>query len=114
MEVLLIVKQQAEVYNFTKISTPAWVLFKFIKLYNRYQIVQSITSVTVFWNIFLKIWYRNSHRKFSLKNVLKIFAKFTGKRLCQSLFNKVVDLSLELHSEEKALAQMISCEFCCF
>ena len=32
--------------------------------------------------------------------------------MSESLFNKVVDLSLERYSEEKALAQMISCEFC--
>ena len=38
---------------------------------------------------------------FCKKGVLKNFAKFTGKHLCQSLiFNKVVDL-----------AQVISCEF---
>ena len=37
---------------------------------------------------------RNSHRRCSVKkNVLRNFAKFTGKHLCQSLFlNKVADL----------------------
>ena len=38
--------------------------------------------------------YRSSHRKCSMKKgVFKNFTKFTGKRLCQSLFfNKVVGL----------------------
>ena len=38
--------------------------------------------------------FRNSHRKCSVKKVfLKIFAKFTGKHLCQSLFlNKIAGL----------------------
>ena len=35
--------------------------------------------------------YRSSHRRYSVrKGVLRSFAKFTGKHLCQSLsFNKV-------------------------
>ena len=39
---------------------------------------------------------RNSHRRCSVKKgVLKNFAKFTGKHLCQSLFfNKVAGLRL--------------------
>ena len=42
---------------------------------------------------------------FCKKGVLKKFAKFAGKYLCQSLFfNKVSGL--------KALAQVFSCEFC--
>ena len=38
--------------------------------------------------------FRNSHRKCSVKKLfLKIFAKFTGKHLCQSLFlNKIAGL----------------------
>ena len=40
--------------------------------------------------------YRSSHRRCSVKKgVLRNFAKFTGKHLCQSLFfNKVIDLRL--------------------
>ena len=39
------------------------------------------------------------------KGVLKSFAKFTGRRLCQSLFfNKVV--------KKETLTQVFSCEFC--
>ena len=45
-----------------------------------------------------KITFRSSHRRCSVrKDVLKNFAKLTGKHLCQSLFfNKVVGLSLQL------------------
>ena len=47
--------------------------------------------------------YRNSHQRCSVrKRVLRNFAKFTGKHLCQSLF----------FNNKKALAQMFSCEFC--
>ena len=42
---------------------------------------------------------RSSHRRCSLrKDVLKNFAKFTGKLQCQSLFfDKVASLSLQLY-----------------
>ena len=44
---------------------------------------------------------------FCKKGVLKHFAKFTGKHMCQSLFfNKVAVLKKE------TLAQLFSCEFC--
>ena len=48
--------------------------------------------------------FRNSHQRCSIKkDVLKNFAKFTGKHLCQSLFfNKVVGF----------LVQVFSCDFC--
>ena len=47
------------------------------------------------------IWYRSSHRRFSVKKgVLRNFAKFTGKQLCQSLLLK-----------KESLAQVFSCEF---
>ena len=41
--VLLLVKLQASVCNFTKSITPPWVCFKFFKLYKWYQIAPSIT-----------------------------------------------------------------------
>ena len=45
---------------------------------------------------------------FCKKGVLRNFAKFTGKHLCQSIFlNKV----LQLYKKE-TLAQVFSCEFC--
>ena len=42
---------------------------------------------------------RSSHRRCSVKKgVLRNFAKFTGKHLCQSLFfNKVAGLGLKLY-----------------
>ena len=47
----------------------------------------------------------SSHRRFSKKkDVLKNFAIFTGKHLCQSLFFKVI--------KKETLAQVVSCEFC--
>ena len=49
---------------------------------------------------------KSSHQSCSIKKgVLRNFAKFTGKHLCQSLFfNKV--------AEKEVLAQVFSCEFC--
>ena len=45
------------------------------------------------------------------KGVLRNFAKFTGKHLCQSLFfNKVADLACNFIKKE-TLAQVFSCEF---
>ena len=38
---LLLVKLQASTCNFTKSSTPPWVLFKFLNFYKWYQIVVS-------------------------------------------------------------------------
>ena len=52
--------------------------------------------------------FRSSHRKCSLiKGVLRNFAKFTGKHLCQTLFfNKVGGLRLAT-----SLKHTFSCEF---
>ena len=49
------------------------------------------------------------------KGVLRNFAKFTGKHLCQSLFfNKVADLRPEAYNfiKKETLAQVFPCEFC--
>ena len=47
---------------------------------------------------------------FCKKDVLKNFAKFTGKRLYQSLFfNKVAGL---MPTKEDTLALVFSCEYC--
>ena len=49
---------------------------------------------------------------FCKKGVLKNFAKFTGKHLCQSsFFNKVAGLRRNFIKKE-TLAQVFSCEFC--
>ena len=81
------------------------------------------------WNFWLSLLWLNSSKSFLMKekthffvshhknlrssrlevyckkDVLRNFAKFTGKHLCQSLFfNKVAD--------QEILAQVFSCEFC--
>ena len=49
---------------------------------------------------------------FCRKGVLRNFAKFTGKHLCQSLFfNKVAGGACNFIKKE-TLAQVFSCEFC--
>ena len=55
---------------------------------------------------------RSSHPDvFCKKGVLRNFAKFTGKSLCQSLcFNKVAENCSFI--KIKTLAQVFSCEFC--
>ena len=59
---------------------------------------------------------RSSHRRCSVrKGVLRNFAKFTGKHLCQSLFfNKVAGPRPQACSfiKKETLAQVFSCEFC--
>ena len=51
--------------------------------------------------------FRNSRREVFCKNgVLRNFAKFTGKHLCQTLFFNKVDFIKKM-----ALAQVFSCEF---
>ena len=58
-----------------------------------------------------KFYVRSSQRRCSVKkDVLRNFAKFTGKHLYRSLFfNKVAGLSNFI--EKEALAQVFSCEF---
>ena len=53
-----------------------------------------ICSVPVFLFDKLVTWFRSSHQRcFIKKGILKNFAKFIGKHLCQSLyFNKVIGL----------------------
>ena len=57
--------------------------------------------------------YRSSRPEVFCKNgVLRNFAKFTGKHLCQSLFfNKVAGGACNFIKKE-TLAQVFSCEFC--
>ena len=50
---------------------------------------------------------------FYKKGVVKNFAKFTGKHLCQSLFfNKVAGLNPATLLKKETLEQVFSCEFC--
>ena len=47
------------------------------------------------------------------KDIPRNFTKFTGKRLCQSLFfNKVAGLRPANWLKKETLAQVFSCEFC--
>ena len=57
--------------------------------------------------------YRSSQRRCPVrKGVLRNFAKFTGKQLCQSLFlNKVAGLR-PATLLKNTLAQVFSCEYC--
>ena len=41
--VLLLVIIQASAFNFTKINTPPWVFFTFLKIFKRYRIMQSVS-----------------------------------------------------------------------
>ena len=60
--------------------------------------------------------HRGSRREVFCKNdVLRNFAKFTGKHLCQSLFfNKVTGLRPEACNfiEKETLTQVFCCKFC--
>ena len=62
---------------------------------------------------FLKHYYlKSSNLKSSVKKgVLKNFAKFTGKHLCQILFNKVAGQASNFIKKE-TLVQVLSSEFC--
>ena len=54
----------------------------------------------------------NRPEVFYKKGVLRNFAKFTGKHLCQSLFfNKVAGTACNFIKKE-TLAQVFSCQFC--
>ena len=57
---------------------------------------------------------RSSHQKCSLrKGVLRNFAKFTGKHLCQSLFlNKVAGLRPATLLKTRVWHRCFTCEFC--
>ena len=58
-------------------------------------------------------WCRNSHRRCSMKStVLKIFAIFTGKHLCCSLF--LIKLQAFRHAiyEKETVTQVFSYEYC--
>ena len=49
---------------------------------------------------------------FCKRGILKVFAKFTEKRLCQSLyFNKVVSPQACNFLKKRALTQVFSCDF---
>ena len=56
--------------------------------------------------------FRSTHQRCSVREgVLRNFAKFTGKHLCQSLFfNEVAGLACNF-IKKRTLVQVLSCEF---
>ena len=74
------------------------------------KIVTHSILIFPFISLLISIAYRNSRPGvFCKTGALKIFAKFTGKHLCQSLiFNKVAGLNLQFNKKE-SLAQVFSC-----
>ena len=55
--------------------------------------------------ILVYMFYRSSHQRILQKNVFNNWAKFTGKRLCWSIF-------LLKFIKNETPTQMFSCEFC--
>ena len=90
-------------------------------------LVSLLKAKTIRWCPPLLKWYylkiraqheimknRNSHReRYVRKGVLRNFVKFSGKRMCQSLFfNKVTGLRPCNFIKKEILAEVFSCEFC--
>ena len=85
-------------------------------------LVENICWETTITMLEYKCWLsigtypRSSYRRCSVKKgVLRNFAKFTGKHLCQSLlFNKVAGLRPKACNfiKKEILEQVLSCEFC--
>ena len=69
-------------------------LLNYCNLYLLFLISMKLHILYKSWRFPKSISHRSNHQRCSInKGVLRNFAKFTGKRLCQSLFfNKVVGL----------------------
>ena len=79
----------------------------FIDLHNWGKV--AIFLLTKCFNMYYE--QKQSPRRVLWKGVLRNFAKFTGKHLCQSIFfNKVAGACNFIKKE--TLAQVFSCEFC--
>ena len=90
--------------NFTKKRLRYCVIFKNILFYSRNPPMAASEIL---------ITYRSSHQRcFVKKGVLRNFAKFTGKHLCQSLFFNKAAGGVCNFIKKEALAQEFSCEFC--
>ena len=81
------------------------VLFKLSCVINRKKQCKSI-------NMFFRTCRSSCPEMFCKKGVLKHFAKFTGKHLCQNLFLIVAALRHATFLKKETLAQVFSCEFC--
>ena len=83
-------------------------------------IIKGITNYCWFLNVHIAGLtsgvYRSTHWRSSLrKDVLRNFAKFTGKHLCKSLFyNKVAGLRTDAWNfiKQETKTQVFPCEFC--
>ena len=72
-------------------------------LSNNKLVLQAIIENFIFHIFAILILSKSSHPEvFCKRGVLRNFAKFTGKHLCQSLFNFI---------KKEALAKVLSCEF---
>ena len=96
-------------------------IWKFCWRYSHFtrQVLRTINEICFpFRNILCSLVYnftdRSSHQRCSvIKGVLRNFAKFIGKHLCQSLFfNKVADLEPCNFIKKETLAQVFSCAYC--
>ena len=79
-----------------------------IILRNTYdKVSKNISNDLFFFNL------RSNHRRYSVrKGVLRNFAKFTGKHLCQiPFFNKAAGQAWNF-IKKGTLVQVFSCEFC--
>ena len=97
------IRDEVEFWHADKHQSFLQVDFKTLGIRASYKIILSLLTGMI----------RSSHQRCSVKNgVLRIFAKFTGKHLCQSLFFKNVTGAACNLIEKETLAQVFSCEFC--
>ena len=86
------------IYHKTLLHTLFYLFLKSSKTF-----IVSLT-IEILWSSHLKVFYK--------KGVLKIFAKFTGKNLCHSLFfNKVISQAWNLIKKETP-TQLSFCKYC--
>ena len=95
---------------FNKIFTKFWENDRFLRIFLYIYLQKSAHS----FQSFTKCFSRSNHRRCSLRNgVLKNFAKFTGKHLCQShFFNKVAGLSIFVFFRNFDIKQKKACNIC--
>ena len=102
----------SQTYSETYFILLNWIYFNIVYRLVTFPVSSATHSYTPS-DCFLFSFLRNSLPEVFCKNVvLKNFAVFTGKHLCQSLFfNKVAGAASNFIKKE-TLAQVFSCEFC--
>ena len=82
-------------------------------IFSKVTLISGQTSLSTLITRFFDKFFRSSYQRCSMKKgVLKIFTKFRGKHLCQSLFfNKAAGLG-PATLLKKRLWHTFSCEFC--